>query len=110
MLLVNEKVEHISYGFGTVTEHAGNKIFVQFTEGIGNKIFLYPDAFDKFLRAVNPIVESNVLEELHTKQEQEKIEHERLKREREAAELEEKMSKVTSTRKKATKTVREKSI
>ncbi|MHC1719942.1 MAG: hypothetical protein AB9844_04455 [Clostridiaceae bacterium] len=85
MILVNEKVEHISYGFGVVTEVADNKISVKFQENIGGKIFQYPDAFEKFIKALNPAVESSVLEDLHAKQELHKLE--RLHREREDAKL-----------------------
>jgi hypothetical protein len=107
MILVNEKVEHISYGIGVVTEEEGNKILVQFKEDIGSKTFLYPDAFERFLKVVNPNVESSVLEELHAKLQQ-KQELERLERERESTEREERRVKPTSTRKRAPRTVKQK--
>lgn len=107
MILVNEKVEHISYGIGVVTEEEGNKISVQFQDGVGSKIFLYPDAFDKFLKVLNSDVENSVLEELHAKQ-QELRELERLEREREAAELEERRVRTTPTRKRTSKTAKQK--
>jgi hypothetical protein len=106
MILVNEKVEHISYGFGIVTEEAGNKISVQFQEDIGCKTFIYPDAFEKFLKAVKPEVESNVLEALQAKQKQ--LELERLERQREAAELEEKRLQLIPVKKRTKRTVKQK--
>lgn len=90
MTLVNERVEHISFGEGVITEAKENKIEVQFGDTIGTKIFLYPEAFEKFLKAMNPTVEDNVMEEFHRKQEQIEQELERIKKEHEAAELEEK--------------------
>lgn len=99
MNLVNEKVEHINFGLGVITEEKDHKIWVQFQEKIGKKIFLYPEAFEKFLKAGNPTVENNVLEELHRKQEQ--IELERKEKEREAVELREKMEKLAPTKKKS---------
>jgi hypothetical protein len=87
MILVNEKVEHINYGLGVITEVKENKIWVQFTDVLGTKIFLYPEGFEKFLKAMNPTVENNVLEDLYIRQE--KLQLERKEKEREAAELEE---------------------
>jgi hypothetical protein len=52
---------------------------------IGTKIFLYPDAFEKFLKALNPAVENNVMEECRIKQEQIEQELERVEKERQAA-------------------------
>jgi hypothetical protein len=98
MILVNEKVEHIKFGVGIITDEKDNKIWVQFPEETGNKIFLYPDAFEKFLKASNPTVENDVLGELQRKQEQ--LEQERLEREHEAAELEEKRAKLAPVKKK----------
>lgn len=107
MTLINEKVEHIKYGTGIIKEVKDNKLWVQFNDNIGTKVFLYPDAFEKFLKAVNPAVENDALEEWRRKQEQ--IELELEEKEREAAELKEiklklellkKKSTVKSTRKK----------
>jgi hypothetical protein len=41
MILVNEKVEHISFGVGVVTEERNNKIWVQFQYGVEIKAFLH---------------------------------------------------------------------
>lgn len=106
MFLVNEKVEHKSYGLGVISEENGNKISIQFQGEVGNKTFVYPDAFEKFLKLVDPKLESLVQEELQTKQEQIKLEF--LEKEREAAELEEKSVKPIPTKKRATRTVKKK--
>lgn len=108
MNLINEKVEHIMFGAGVITEAVENKIWVQFQDEIGTKIFLYPDVFEKFLKALNPTTESAALEELRVRQEQ--LELELREREREVAELIEKKAKFQVARKKAAvKTTRKKS-
>lgn len=91
MTILNESVEHIIFGFGVITEIKNNKILVQFQEDIGTKAFLYPEAFEKFLKAVDVTVESNILEEWNRKQEQ--IEEERKEKERAATKLEEERPK-----------------
>ncbi|MBU3142387.1 hypothetical protein [Clostridium sp. CF012] len=98
MNIVNERVEHIIFGFGVITEIENNKIWVQFQDNIGRKVFLYPEAFEKFLKAVNSAVESNALEECHRKQEQ--IEEERKEKERVVAEEKEEKVKLGSAQKK----------
>lgn len=101
MIIVNERVEHIKFGFGVITEVKDHRIWVQFQDMIGTKAFLYPEAFEKFMKAVNPEVENNILEEWHNKQEQIELELERKEIERENAELEEKKSKLQLTKKKS---------
>jgi hypothetical protein len=103
MNLINKKVEHITFGSGVITEVNDNKIWVQFEDNIGTKIFLYPDAFDRFLKAVNTKVEDNIMMDLHKKQEQMELEQERIREEREAAELEEKKAKLELAKKKTTR-------
>jgi hypothetical protein len=104
MILVNEKVEHINFGVGVVTEEKEHKIWVQFQEDIGQKIFLYPEAFEKFLKAEDQTVEDNILEELHRKQEQMELE----RKEREAVELAEREEKSASAKKKTTRATKKK--
>lgn len=101
MIIVNERVEHIKFGFGVITEVKDHRIWVQFKDMIGTKVFLYPEAFEKFLKAVNPTVENNVLEEWYRKQEQIELEMERKEKEREAAELEAKNVKLELAKKKS---------
>lgn len=98
MTLVNEKVKHISFGDGVITEEKDCKIWVQFQEEIGSKIFIYPDAFEKFLRAEDPEVEDSVLEELHSKQEKIELEQ-RARKEHEASELAERKARLISSKK-----------
>lgn len=99
MNLVNERVEHIMFGFGVITELKDHKIWVQFQDEIGTKVFLYPDAFEKYLKAENSTVENNVLEEWRRKQEQ--LELECKEKERIAAEIEDERVKLLPEKKKS---------
>lgn len=98
MVILNEAVEHFMFGSGIITEVEDNRIWVKFEDNIGTKIFLYPDAFEKFIKAVNPTVENCALKELRVKQEQ--IELERKEKEHEAAELERELVKMATAKKK----------
>lgn len=109
MIIINEKVQHISFGIGVITDAKDNKIWVQFEEKFGIKIFQYPEAFEKFLKAVNSITEDNVLEELHVRQEQLEMERKEEK-ERKAAELEENKSKLEAQKKKSPAKSRKKKV
>lgn len=106
MNLLQEKVKHNAFGLGVITELKGNKICVEFHEEVGSKMFLYPEAFETFLKAMDTTVESDILKELHTKQQQ--IEHELQEKQREADELREKMKKLEPKKKTVKKTVKKK--
>jgi hypothetical protein len=90
MNIANERVEHIRFGVGIITESEGDRIVVKFQDDVGEKAFQYPEAFEKFLKAENPTVQNDALEELHRKQEQLEIEMEQKRKEFEDAELEKK--------------------
>ena len=47
--MLNETVRHIKYGLGKVAEVDQNHIWVSFSGEAGTKLFLYPDAFERFL-------------------------------------------------------------
>lgn len=53
MKIEQTSVHHLRYGTGTVLSCEGSTIVVEFPE-IGQKQFLFPDAFEKFLRAEDP--------------------------------------------------------
>jgi len=93
MIILNEIVEHIMFGLGIITEVKGPRMLVKFQDEIGTKMFLYPEAFERLLKAVNLKVENYALGQLRMKQEQ-------IELGREAAELEEKMAKVSIINKK----------
>jgi hypothetical protein len=77
MNLVSQEVNHIRYGAGVITEVTGDIIRVHFSEQIGIKSFLYPEAFDTFLKADNADISGFVLESLRVKREQASLELER---------------------------------
>lgn len=48
--MIDKKVEHVTYGLGTITQADGNHITVSF-DGSGEiKRFLYPESFGKFMK------------------------------------------------------------
>ncbi|MFQ9701790.1 MAG: hypothetical protein ACLR0U_04245 [Enterocloster clostridioformis] len=65
MNLMNCSVKHISWGIGTVTEQKDNYIKIIF--GVGEKQFVYPDAFEKFLKCEDTNMQSQIEEELALK-------------------------------------------
>ena len=79
MKLEQCRVHHIRYGAGTVVSCEEHVIRVAFPE-LGEKQFLYPDAFAHFLRADDPETAAQVAEEIILK----KAEEEAIRREREA--------------------------
>lgn len=103
MDLVNERVEHIKFGIGVIIEADDHKIAVQFQDMIGAKSFPYPETFERFLKALNPAVQDNAMDECRRKQQQIELERQRMEKEREATKLEEKKEKAELAREKATR-------
>lgn len=101
MNIVNETVEHVLFGKGVITEIIEDKMWVQFQDEIGSKLFIFPEVFNKYLKAINPLVESSVLEKLRRKQEQLELDRELKEKEREAAELKERELKAQFGKKKS---------
>jgi hypothetical protein len=102
MSIVNEKVDHVKFGAGVIMDVKEDKIWVQFIDQIETKTFLYPEIFEIFLKAENPKVENNALEELRIKKDQKDIENkkndlielERRIKERDIAEIQKKAEKL----------------
>ncbi|CAH1059231.1 hypothetical protein [Paenibacillus pseudetheri] len=88
MNLFDEPVIHINFGIGRVLNVDNGRIAVAFTNQSEQKKFLYPEAFDEFLKMRNPVIQEKVFAELMNKREHEANEK-RLERERleEAAKL-----------------------
>ena len=63
MVFENLRVKHKSFGEGTVLSKNGNYITVSFT--VGNKIFVYPDIFEKFLTLDDGTVSEEILADLN---------------------------------------------
>ncbi len=100
MIILNEIVKHDMFGLGIITEVQNHRITVMFEDEIARKIFLYPEAFEEYLIAANPEIESYILEELHIKKEQIQLEHK--EKERKATELKGRIEKTLTVKKKGT--------
>ena len=70
MDLTNELVEHTVFGTGRVISHDDTRITIEFSKETGEKRFLYPDAFAKYLNMCNPATAQNVLADLTAKTKQ----------------------------------------
>ncbi len=107
-LLVNEYVEHKKFGRGLITNEEKGKITVDFDSQIGNKIFLFPDAFEQFLEFEDKSLQEESLTLVQDKKrlltvenERKWLEHKRLEEERKQEELvERKKNRKTATVKK----------
>lgn len=78
MNILNEEIEHGTFGKGKVIGQEAERLSVKFSEQYGTKQFVYPDAFEKYLKLGNPNIEMAVLKELDVKQSQ--IESERIRK------------------------------
>ena len=63
MNLEQSVVRHIRYGAGTVLRCENGMIAVSFPDA-GEKQFVFPDAFEKFLRAENPEQAAAIAEQI----------------------------------------------
>lgn len=73
--LKNEYVYHKNFGKGVITDNNFSKIRIQFTGSKEPKIFLYPDAFEKFLVLEDDVLQQECYEQaILIRQEQEKEE------------------------------------
>ena len=63
MVFENLRVKHKSFGDGTVLSKNGNYITVSFA--VGNKIFVYPDIFEKFLTLEDGSVSAEIIADLN---------------------------------------------
>ena len=74
MQLIGQTVQHEVFGKGTVTSREQNILTVHFSQG--NRSFLYPEAFSKYLVAQNQDLQQRILDLFHAQQqEQEAKEH-----------------------------------
>lgn len=67
MNILNEQIRHTLYGDGKVIFHEEGVLSIQFSEQYGIKKFIYPDAFEKYLKLNNSDIEVFVLKELNDK-------------------------------------------
>jgi len=106
MNLLNEEVRHIKFGTGIIKTDENGIIRVQFSEEFGEKAFIYPTAFEQFLKFNNPLLDKNVQNEI-LQIIPEKIrlirEEERLKEKERRIKLEQSKLKVKAAKAKAAK-------
>lgn len=98
MNLINEQVEHESFGTGRIVKSDDSYIEIEFSTG--NKKFVFPDAFAKHLKLADKNIENEVVKLLKVKkqellEEEEKLNEERdlLLRERQIKREQERISK-----------------
>lgn len=80
--MLNEKVKHIALGEGIIIDsNEGKRISVRFDNSEEIKIFKYPDAFEKFLKFIEPEKQNKALEDLQKKNEEERLAKEKAREE-----------------------------
>lgn len=62
MNLLNIKVKHTVFGVGTVTETGDTYVTVQFAAKRSK--FVYPDAFEKFIKAEDSVIQETILNDI----------------------------------------------
>ena len=67
MVLDNLSVMHKSFGLGTVVATSGKYMTVHF-DGVGDKNFVYPDSFEKFLTLADGTVSDEIVADLRVAQ------------------------------------------
>jgi hypothetical protein len=74
MNLINESVQHTKFGSGAIVDIEQGRVVVKFTEQQDKKSFIFPDAFEGFLKLDNAQIQKDVLKQLRQKKEQVVIE------------------------------------
>ena len=59
MELTGIKIKHGVFGVGIIVAHEGNYITVEFPNKTSK--FIYPDAFEKFIKAEDPDVQTDII-------------------------------------------------
>jgi hypothetical protein len=75
--LLNEEVTHIKFGNGVILSTENRIIRIQFHDLNQQKTFIYPDAFERFLKFQNPALDKKVKQELKIKNAQIALEMEK---------------------------------
>lgn len=88
MNLLNEKAKHTKFGTGVIKSLENDVIRIQFDEAIGEKAFVYPDSFEKFLKIENASLKKEIKNDLKARMEQKELEKERQRMESERQEKE----------------------
>ena len=64
MELIGLKVKHTVFGAGVITEMEGKYITVEFVAKTTK--FVYPDAFEKFIKAEDSTVQQTILDSINS--------------------------------------------
>jgi len=102
--MANCNVTHIIWGHGKIVFRDERYVRVLFDDAsVGEKTFVYPDAFSKYIKYTDPQCQSQIENEIKAAAEEEAKNQERLRRERAAAAAAalEKEKMILSKRKKA---------
>ncbi|MNI32363.1 hypothetical protein D3C73_862730 [compost metagenome] len=97
--LIDQQVEHVTYGTGTVLTHSGDRITARFAGQTREKSFVYPEAFEHYLRSLDPDIQEQIMTDLQVKAEQaeaDKLRQEQLRLEEHARLAAEKLAAKTA--------------
>ncbi|MEO3946387.1 hypothetical protein [Gorillibacterium sp. CAU 1737] len=86
MKLINQKVEHPAFGNGQIITVEDARMVIEFAAPVGQKAFVYPDAFEHYLRLDDPLASeyaNTLLRRKHEEKEVEKLRQQELRREEE---------------------------
>lgn len=105
MNLINENVQHTKFGSGIIVNLEEDKVHVKFAEQQEEKSFIFPDAFQHFLKLENLLAEKNVIKLIHLKNEKIEAEKKLIKQGniRREEELKEEKLELAKTKKKTAK-------
>jgi len=62
--VVHEHVKHRQFGIGAVVKQTDTIVEVKFSKEVGNKKFIYPAAFERFLELCDPSSQTKLNDEL----------------------------------------------
>lgn len=111
MNLINEGVQHAKFGSGAIVDIEEGRVIVKFEEQ-GEKSFTFPDAFELFLKMNSPQIQSDLINQLNQKKEQD-IQEKKEKMEasiKREEELKEEKLELAKSKKKSAKSVAKKKM
>lgn len=68
MELISQKVTHIRFGEGFIVNKTDNRIGIHFSDPIGLKVFVFPDAFVQYLWMEDHNVQEYVINQYYQNQ------------------------------------------
>ena len=61
--IVNKQIKHTVFGEGKVISQSESKLSIEFSEKYGTKGFVYPDAFEKYLKLADDKAQASVMDD-----------------------------------------------